>query len=446
MSINLTAEELDTIGEIMNISMGSSATAISKMLDKQVTITTPSIQQDAFDQFDSTELEPAMVVKIKYVEGISGSNVTILKKQDVRIMLDILMGNEGGDEDEEFEFDDMSISAAREIMNQMMGASATALSKVFGMPINISTPEAILVDHIDEATRNNLFDLEEGASIVAVSFNLIIKDVLNTTFVSFLTVELAKRIAGRLSTEDEAEKPSLVIEQPQAEEVAKEVPAPVEQPETAATPEPVAEATPEPVAPAPAPVAAPAPAPVAAPAPASVAAPAPAPVAAPALAPVAAPALAPVAAPVAAPQPMMSMPVMMPQMPTQPMQYSTGHVPTQPVMDMPLKTAEFPAFSGQPQFDLLSNVKNMQLLMGVQLEISVVIGRAKQRIKDVLEFGQGTVVELDRQTGVPAEIIVNGQLLAYGDIIVVGDNFGIRITEIVGTKELLNSIENGTAK
>ncbi len=427
MSINLTAEELDTIGEIMNISMGSSATAISKMLDKQVTITTPSIQQDAFDQFDSTELEPAMVVKIKYVEGISGSNVTILKKQDVRIMLDILMGNEGGDEDEEFEFDDMSISAAREIMNQMMGASATALSKVFGMPINISTPEAILVDKIDTETRNGLFDLDANTSIVAVSFNLIIKDVLNTTFVSFLTVELAKRIAGRLSAEDEAEKPSLVVEQPeQPETVAEPAPAPVEQPQDATqTAQPVAEATPEPVA-QPAPVAAPV-APVAAPA-APVAAVAPA-----------------VAAPVA-PQPVMSMPVMMPQMPAQPMQYSTGHAPAQPVMDMPLKTAEFPAFSGQPQFDLLSNVKNMQLLMGVQLEISVVIGRAKQRIKDVLEFGQGTVVELDRQTGVPAEIIVNGQLLAYGDIIVVGDNFGIRITEIVGTKELLNSIENGTAK
>ncbi len=427
MSINLTAEELDTIGEIMNISMGSSATAISKMLDRQVTITTPSIQQDAFDQFDSTELEPAMVVKIKYVEGISGSNVTILKKEDVRIMLDILMGNEGGDEDEEFEFDDMSISAAREIMNQMMGASATALSKVFGMPINISTPEAILVDHIDEATRNNLFDLEEGASIVAVSFNLIIKDVLNTTFVSFLTVELAKRIAGRLSAEEDAEKPSLVIEQPeqpQTEPAAEAAPAPVEQVDAMPTPEPVAQ---------PAPVAPVAAAPVQ-----------PAPVAAPVAAPVQP---APVAAPVAAaPAPMMTMPVMMPQMPAQPMQYSTGHSPAQPVMDMPLKTAEFPAFTGQPQFDLLSNVKNMQLLMGVQLEISVVIGRAKQRIKDVLEFGQGTVVELDRQTGVPAEIIVNGQLLAYGDIIVVGDNFGIRITEIVGTKELLNSIENGTAK
>ena len=80
--------------------------------------------------------------------------------------------------------------------------------------------------------------------------------------------------------------------------------------------------------------------------------------------------------------------------------------------------------------------------MGVQLDVSVVVGRAKQKIKDVLDFGQGSVIELDKQTGSPAEVVVNGQLLAYGDVVVVGDNFGIRITEIVGTKELLDSLEN----
>ena len=61
--------------------------------------------------------------------------------------------------------------------------------------------------------------------------------------------------------------------------------------------------------------------------------------------------------------------------------------------------------------------------------------------KDVLEFGQGSVIELDKQTGSPAEIMVNGQLLAYGDVVVVGDNFGVRITEIVGTKDLLDSLD-----
>ena len=105
-----------------------------------------------------------------------------------------------------------------------------------------------------------------------------------------------------------------------------------------------------------------------------------------------------------------------------------------------LKKAKFPDFSRKEMMGQLPNEGNMGLLMGVPLEVSIVIGRARRKIKDILEFGQGTVVELDKQTGAPAEIMVNGQLLAYGDVIVVGDNFGIRVTEIVGTKELIDSL------
>ena len=106
-----------------------------------------------------------------------------------------------------------------------------------------------------------------------------------------------------------------------------------------------------------------------------------------------------------------------------------------------VKQAEFPDFSSKGGTPSPGFGSNMSMLLGVQLEVSVVIGRSKQKIKDVLEFGQGSVIELDRQTGSPAEIVVNGQLIAYGDVVVVGDNFGIRITDIVGTKELMESLE-----
>ena len=78
--------------------------------------------------------------------------------------------------------------------------------------------------------------------------------------------------------------------------------------------------------------------------------------------------------------------------------------------------------------------------MNIPLEVSVVIGKTRRKIKDIINWGQGAVVELDKQTGAPAEIIVNGQLLAYGDVVVIDDNFGIRVTEIVGTEELLESL------
>ena len=117
-------------------------------------------------------------------------------------------------------------------------------------------------------------------------------------------------------------------------------------------------------------------------------------------------------------------------------------MPMQQDPSVTIKTADFPDFGKKVGMQGNPYSGNLNLLMGVQLDISVVIGRSKKKIKDIMDFGQGTVIELDKQTGAPAEIIVNGQLLAYGDVIVVGDNFGIRVTEIVGAKELLDSLGN----
>ena len=74
---------------------------------------------------------------------------------------------------------------------------------------------------------------------------------------------------------------------------------------------------------------------------------------------------------------------------------------------------------------------NLKLLMGVPLEISVEIGTAKRKVKDILEFTQGTIIELERQAGAPVDIVVNGNLIARGDVVVIDDNFAVRITEIV---------------
>lgn len=74
---------------------------------------------------------------------------------------------------------------------------------------------------------------------------------------------------------------------------------------------------------------------------------------------------------------------------------------------------------------------NQEMLMKVPLELSVEIGRTKRLVKDILEFTQGTLVVLDKMAGEQVDLFVNGQCIARGDIVVVEDNFGIRITEIV---------------
>ena len=131
--------ELDAIGEIMNISLGSSATAVSNMLDHRVDITTPSVNVVSVEDFSIGDLEPAIGIEISYVSGLKGSNIMLLKKSDIKMIVDILMGSETPDE--EFELNDLTVSAVCEVMNQMMGAASTAMSDFLGYPVNIYTPQ-----------------------------------------------------------------------------------------------------------------------------------------------------------------------------------------------------------------------------------------------------------------------------------------------------------------
>ena len=146
--------ELDALGEMMNISLGSSATAVSNMLEHRVDITTPQVSVVSIEEFEIGNLEPAMGIEIKYVEGLDGSNIMLLRKSDVKVIVDILMGSETPDE--EFELNELTISAVCEVMNQMMGAAATALSDFLGFPVNISTPNPFDLDDIEAFKQEHL--------------------------------------------------------------------------------------------------------------------------------------------------------------------------------------------------------------------------------------------------------------------------------------------------
>jgi flagellar motor switch protein FliN/FliY len=82
---------------------------------------------------------------------------------------------------------------------------------------------------------------------------------------------------------------------------------------------------------------------------------------------------------------------------------------------------------------------NLKLLLSVPLNVSIEIGSARRKVKDILEFSKGTVVELDKSAESPVDVIVNGNLIARGDVVVIDDNFAVRITEIVKSK-LLDSL------
>jgi len=214
--------EFDAIGEIMNISLGSSATAVSTLLGTKVNITTPIVQVLTKDDFDFQDLEPAVGVEISYVKGLSGKSVMLFSRNDVRVIVSMMMGAEIPEE--EFVMDEINASAIREAMNQMMGASATALSEFLGTTVDISTPISYEIDD-GNAFKDKYFDGSEDS--VVIRFTLEIEGKLSSEFINIMSVDLVKRLLepfkAQFGIEDDddeyipSEEPAAPVEAPQAE-------------------------------------------------------------------------------------------------------------------------------------------------------------------------------------------------------------------------------------
>ena len=401
---DFTEMELDAIGEIMNISLGASATAVSKMLGETVNITTPTVRVLMRDEFDFKKLEPAVGVEIAYVEGLTGNNVMMFALNDVRIIVGMLMGAEIPAED--FELNEINMSAICEVMNQMMGSSATALSEFFGYAVNISTPVSFPVES-EEWFKERFFP--QGEKMVVVHFLLEIEGKLKNEFLNIMSTDLVKHLIEPFTEslkENESQiaaepEDSGVIQEPDSAKETKELSAkrqeqPVQEPQPMAEPQPSAQPVLQPQ-----------------------------------------PAVSPSAFTVTPGY--QSMPVdsgmlqLINQMQQSQMQMlelmkdmkekgSRESTLIHPAQNKPLEAG---ALNGEEE------TVNQEMLMKVPLEISVEIGRTKKLVKDILELTQGSLVVLDKMAGEQADLYVNGQCVARGDIVVVEDNFGIRITEII---------------
>lgn len=418
-ALSFNEMEIDALGEMMNISLGASATAMSTLLGSTVHITTPKVKILTRDQFEFKKLEPAVGVEIAYVEGLEGSNIMMFSRNDVRIIVGTLLGEELSDD--EFELDEINRSAICEVMNQMMGASATALSEFLKFTVNISTPVSFEITDA-ESFKNKYFP--EATPMVVISFILEIEGKLKSEFLNIMPEKLAKRLLEpfEISLEEAAEIP---VENKESGSKAAEEAAPVPQPEPELQPVPAPQPEPEPQ-PAPAPQPVPDPQPVPEPQPA----PAPQPVYTQMPAGMAAgistdmnPALLQLLNQMQ--QSQMQMMQMM-----QGMEKREEDEKTESREPALIRPAIAPGLEASG-IEKGEESANQEMLMKVPLEISVEIGRTKKLVKDILEFTQGSLVVLDKMAGEQADLYVNGQCVARGDIVVVEDNFGIRITDIV---------------
>lgn len=464
--------EIDAIGEIMNISLGASATTVSTLLGAKVNITTPVVQVKTKEGFDFHDLEPAVGVEISYIEGLNGKSVMLFSRNDVRIIVSMMMGAEIPEED--FVMDEINASAIREVMNQMMGSSATALSEFLGTTVNISTPLSYEIDD-GNVFKDKYFD-GIGENVV-IRFTLEIEGKLKSEFINIMSVDLVKRLLepfkeqyGMMEEDDDEYVPSETpVEEPkeEKEELPEETSAVSEKKEVLLeesassgkmdqaeadallagllekqageeNPSGGAENS-------------------------SAGAESPSGGAQNPSAGVQHPSSAAQsmsggvqnpstmagvngmytpASGGAMPGAVMGgmMDPMTMQLLTQ-MQQSQNQMmelirdlqggksgkAAEPSVIKPLNSREFQEDEQEKEEDS----SNRELLMKVPLEISVEIGRTRKLVKDILEFTQGSLVVLDKMAGEQADLYVNGECIARGDIVVVEDNFGIRITEIL---------------
>ncbi len=454
--------ELSAIGEVTNISLGSSATAISNMLDHRVDITTPSVTVVSAEEFELGEMEPAIGVEIKYVSGLEGSNIMILKMTDIKVIVDILMGTETPDE--EFQLDELTLSAVCEVMNQMMGAASTALSDFLGKVVNISTPETFDLDDMDAFRRERL-PAPEGP-IVVVKFALDIEPDLKSEFMNVMSVELAKELVAGFGldvAEEEAPAPAPEpaapaasggkLSQEEIEKLMSGAAAPAPAPEPAASGGKLSQEEIEKLM-------------------SGAAAPAPAPEPAASGGKLSQEEIEKLMPQQGAPQQAASMPGMPPQMgqmPGMPPQMGQmpqmpadmaqmpypyymppygwpGYPPPQPPEPQPQKQPHEPKVinTQAPTMPTLANgetlgeeqAQNLDLIMGVPLEVTVEIGRTRKKVQDILAFSKGSLVVLDKLAGDQVDLFVNGKCIARGEVVVIDDNFGIRISEILHKPEL----------
>ena len=311
----LTDEETDTLGEVGNICMGAVATTMYELLDRRVSITTPRVDVLPLNEAIKHFPAPLVVVEVEYIDGFRGNNLLLLEERDAALITDILMGGDGI-ADDPVELSDLHMSAINEIMNQLTGASATALSKLLNRKVVIAPP----VSHRTILDETNTMSLDGDDDVIVITFSMDIENLLNSQIIQVMPFDVGKELADTLSAANkQSAEPSPMLSS---------------EPETPAWAAPAAPAPP-------------------------------------------------------------------------------------PVEPMP-----------EPVDEPRSTPVSLNLIHDIPVQVSVELGRTKKEISEILDFDTGTVVVLDKAAGDPVEIYVNGKLVASGEVVVIDENYGVRITAL----------------
>ncbi len=364
----LSLIEQDALGEIGNISFGSSATALSTLLNQKVEITTPNVSLVLSSELADEFPHPHVAVYVNYTAGFTGTNLLVIKQSDAAIIADLMLGGAGLSVNETL--GELQLSAVQEAMNQMMGSAATSMSTVFSKKVDISPPS---IDILDIKQGEGAEKLPQDDILVKISFRLKIGELIDSSIMQLVPVEFAKGLVGELlSPQEDIVEPTPTmggsthhIEEPiqQSNHIEEQY---VQQ------------------------------------------------------------------------------------------QNGTAHQATQHYNNQAIPTSNPQHLGGQVRqpeiqpavfsdFEPVqlqeSESRNLNMLMDIPLQVTVELGRTKRSIKEILELSAGSIIELDKLAGEPVDVLVNGKLIAQGEVVVIEENFGVRITDIISQSDRIKKLK-----
>lgn len=368
----LSPMEQDALGEIGNISFGSSATALSTLLNQKVDITTPNVsiilQKKLVEEFP----RPYVAIEVSYTEGFLGSNLLVINQSDAAIIADLMLGGDGRNPSDLL--DEIRMSAVQEAMNQMMGSAATSMSTIFAKKVDISPP---LIDILNLPEGEGSDKLPEDDKLVRISFRLKVGDLIDSSIMQLLPLEFAKSLVNELLNpggSNSAPEP----------EVQKNEPAPIsmeKQQVEQMMPQPENYQHQQ--------------------------------------------------------QMYYEQPPQQQPMYTEPAPKHIGNTLT-PNIQANVQPAVFSNF--EPYQAPAPETKNLDMLLDIPLQVTVELGRTKRSVKEILELSAGSIIELDKLAGEPVDILVNNRLIAQGEVVVIDENFGVRVTDIISKSDRIKKL------
>lgn len=330
----LSDEDLDALGEIANISMGSAATVLSELVNQQVVITNPTITKMTYRELVAQLPDPYMAIEVQFTKGLKGANLLVLKNADCEILANMMMGEPPVAKNEIM--DEMHMSAATEAMNQMIASSATAMSQVFNTSVDISPPDLILIDN--DSSNIDIKDMD----LVVIKFNMTVGDIINSELIQMMPVLTAKEQARLLFN---------VTNVTENQEVLNDTPT-----NHGST------------------------------------------------------------------------------------NINSSNVNANPVSTMIATT--YPEEDNYMEQEFSGGEKNFDLILDIPLKVSVELGRTKKPINEILQYQSGSILELNKLVDENVDILVNGTLVAKGEVVVINENFGVKITNIISPKERIMQLRN----